>query len=252
MSHNPWCVKPNPVSSAKLKLICLPFAGGSSQAYRSWVSIMPPTVELIAVELPGRGTRLNEPLISHLPTMVKQLAQGILPELDRPFALFGHSMGTSIGFELTQFLLKQYNTAPEHLFFSGRPAPHLNEREEPIHQLDDKAFIEKLRSFEGTPSEVLDHEELMAFMLPIIRADFTMIETHVWDTYPPFNIPLTVFGGLNDESARRDELIAWKNYTTGSFNVRMFPGGHFYLQQSYHTLVQALLRDLGRYINLNS
>ena len=251
MPHNPWCVKPKPLPGAKLKLICLPFAGGSSQAYRSWVGLLPSSIELIAIELPGRGTRLNEPLIAHLPTLIPRLAHGLIDELDRPFIIFGHSMGTSIGFELTQFLLKNYNTAPDYLFFSGRSAPHLDDREEPIHQLDDRAFIQKLRSFEGTPAEVLDHEELMAFMLPIIRADFTMIETHVWDSYPPFNIPLTVFGGLADESARREELMAWKDYTTALFNVRMFPGGHFYIQKSYPTLLQALLRDLSNIINLN-
>ncbi|KAA3617198.1 MAG: thioesterase [Calditrichaeota bacterium] len=251
-NSNPWIVKLKPNPNAKLKLFCLPFAGGSSVAYRDWNDVLPATVELCAIEIPGRGQRLGEPLLKNLPELVTKLAEGIKEELDRPFVLFGHSMGAATGFELTHLLQSKYQKTPEHLFFSGRGAPQIPERDEPIHKLPKNEFIDKIRSFNGTPKEVLAHEELMELVIPIIRADFEVCETYNYQQRAPLNIPMTVLGGLSDEDINKSDLESWGIHTQNEFNIRMFPGGHFYLQDQVHALVQTILRDLNNHFNLNS
>jgi len=247
---NPWIVKSVVKNQPRVKLFCLPFAGGSSVAYRDWGRRLPESVDVIAIEIPGRGQRMMEPLITHLPELVEQIARHIQHELDRPFALFGHSMGATLAFELSHFLNRHYNAAPVGLFLSGRSAPHLNDREEPIHQLPEKAFWEKIKSFEGTPPEVLQHKELMELLLPIIRADFKMVETYQYENKPPLDIPITVFGGLEDVSTPREHLEAWQTYTTSSFTLRMFAGGHFFLQKQSAAVLEQLVRDLNNVIRL--
>ncbi len=243
-NQNPWLVKSTLKRNPKLKLLCLPFAGGSSVAYREWGRMLPDSVEVLALEIPGRGQRLMEPLVTHLPDLVRQIAENIQDELDRPYAFFGHSMGAMLAWELSHHLAARYNSEPSFLFLSGRGAPHLNDREEPIHQLSDELFREKIRSFEGTPPEILQHKELMELLLPIIRADFKMVETYEHKNRPPLNIPITILGGLEDESTPREHLDAWQGYTTASFSVRMFPGGHFFLQKQTARILELIMRDL--------
>jgi len=249
---NPWIVKFKPNPNAKLKLFCLPFAGGSSVAYRDWTKVLPSNIELCAVEIPGRGQRLGESLTNDLAELVSQMAAGVKNELDRPFVIFGHSMGAATGFELIHILKTKFQKEPEHLFFSGRGAPQLPERDEPIHKLPKDEFIAKIRSYNGTPKEVLAHQELMEMIIPIIRADFKVCETYVYEQRDILNIPMTIFGGLSDESVNRDELEAWRIHTNNEFNIRMFPGGHFFLQDQIPTLVQTVLRDVNKHFNLNS
>jgi len=183
-------------------------------------------------------------------SLIPQIAQGIKEELDRPYALFGHSMGTLLVYELTHFLLENGFPAPAHLFLSGRGAPHLPNRDKPIHQLPEHEFVAEIRKFNGTPKEVLEHEELMQLMIPILRADFEVCETYQYTQKPAFTIPITVFGGLQDEGATREELEAWQEHTTAGFNLRMFPGGHFFLLQHQPTIVETIVRDLQTQLSL--
>ncbi len=245
-----WVVKPKPNPAATLKLFCLPFAGGGSISFRPWADLLPAPIELCAVEIPGRGHRLREPLQRRMHSLIPQIAQGIKEELDRPYALFGHSMGTLLVYELTHFLLENGFPAPAHLFLSGRGAPHLPNRDKPIHQLPEHEFVAEIRKFNGTPKEVLEHEELMQLMIPILRADFEVCETYQYTQKPAFTIPITVFGGLQDEGATREELEAWQEHTTAGFNLRMFPGGHFFLLQHQPTIVETIVRDLQTQLSL--
>jgi len=245
-------VRPKINPQAKLRLFCLPFAGGGSTAFRTWPNNLPNTVEVCAVEIPGRGQRLSEPLIRKIDPLVKQIAEGIIPYLDRPFALFGHSMGSLLGFELSHFLLSDCNLKPVHLFMSGRGAPFMPDREKPIHKLSEKDFVQKIRNYNGTPKEVLEHEELMEIMIPILRADFEVCETYIFKEKQPLDCPLTVFGGLQDSGANKEELKAWEKLTTGPFALRMFPGDHFYLLESQVTLIKTIAHDINTHFNLNS
>ncbi len=246
-----WVVIPKWNPQARLRLICLPYAGGNSNAFRSWAQYLSPSVELCNIELPGRGFRLAEDLYRNIKPLIRDLAAGIKPYLDKPFAIFGHSMGALTGFELTHRLLEDYGRKPVHLFLSGRGAPHLASREEPIHHLPENDFVEKIKNYNGTPGEVLQHEELMNLMVPILRADFEVCETYEYTAKEAqLDVPLTVFGGLKDESALREDLESWKDYTRGSFNVRMFPGDHFYLLSTEKLLVETILRDINNHFKL--
>lgn len=244
-----WIVCPKPRAGAKIQLICLPFAGGGSNSFRNWVSLLPASVELIAVEIPGRGQRMLEPLRHRMQELIPDMANAVQQAIRLPFALFGHSMGTLLGYELTHHLHREFEQLPEHLFFSGRGAPHLPGKEAPIHQLPDDEFFEQIKNYNGTPREVLEHEELMELMLPVLRADFEVCETYRFREYPPLPVPLTVFGGLQDVGAPRDYLQAWKAYTGADFNLRMFPGDHFYLINQHVALLQSILRDLAAFLN---
>lgn len=246
-----WVVKPKPNPAAQLKLFCLPFAGGGSISFRSWANYIPAQIELCAVEIPGRGQRLGETLHRRLLPLVQELAQGIHDELNKPFAIFGHSMGALLGFELTHYLKKQYDLQPVHLFLSGRGAPHLPDRDAPIHQLSEAEFVNEIKKFNGTPKAVLENSELMQLMIPILRADFEVCETYQFIEKPPLPLPLTIFGGLNDPGANREELQAWQKHTTSEFNLRMFPGDHFYLLNQHQTLIQAMLRDILKHVSLS-
>jgi medium-chain acyl-[acyl-carrier-protein] hydrolase len=188
-------------------------------------------VEVCPVQLPGRGTRLMERPFTRVVPLVAALADALHPFLDRPFAFFGHSLGTLVSFALARRLRSRYGAGPAHLFVSAGPAPHLPHRHSPIHDLPDKDFLGALRQMNGTPTELLDHRELMELMLPVLRADFALYETYAYSTEPPLDCPITAFGGLHDLRVNDGDLQAWQAHTTASFSIRKFPGGHFFLNE---------------------
>lgn len=164
--------------------------------------------------------------------------------LDQPFAFFGHSMGALVAFELARHLRHRYGLAPELLVLSGHGAPQLPAPGPPIHQLPEPAFIQKLRELNGTPEEVLSHDELRQLLLPVIRADFTVCETYAFEHDAPFEFPLSAYGGLADDHVGREALEAWSEHTTGPFQVRMFPGDHFYINTQRPLLLRTLAREV--------
>jgi medium-chain acyl-[acyl-carrier-protein] hydrolase len=241
---NPWVsfFRPNP--RARLRLFCFPYAGASSLIYRQWPEELPADVELCAVQLPGRGGRLREPAFRHMPTLVEVLAEALLPLFDRPFAFFGHSMGASIGFELARRLRRVRAPEPVHLFVSGRRAAQIPMTDPPSYQLPEPVFIEELRRLNGTPQEVLEHPEMMQLLLPVLRADFELIQTYTYEPGPPLACPISAFGGLQDFDASRDLLAPWREQTTGAFSLQLLPGDHFFLHTSRHHLLQLISREL--------
>jgi medium-chain acyl-[acyl-carrier-protein] hydrolase len=227
-------------SQAKLKLFCFPYAGGNSQTYRVWPFKLPETIEVQAVNLPGRGTRLREAPFTRLTPLVHEIAEAIVPELDKPFAFFGHSMGALIAFELTHQLRKQNHLSPVHLIVSGRSAPQIPDTDPQTHDLPEKEFMEELRRLNGTPAEALEHPELMQLMLPILRADFAICETYTYEDRSVLDCPIAALGGLDDANVPREELTAWRERTTGAFTMRMFPGDHFYLHTAQLPLLETI------------
>jgi medium-chain acyl-[acyl-carrier-protein] hydrolase len=235
-----WVTFPKLNPHANLRLFCFPYAGGNAASFRSWQDKLLKTVEVCPIELPGRGAKFMETPFTELSLLVPAIAQGIFPYLDKPFAIFGHSMGAIIGFELARLLTKKYHLNPVHLFVSGRSAPHIPFTFKPIHSLPEAEFIEQLRALNGTPDEVLDNAELMEMLLPMLRADFTLIENYVYTPGLTLNCPITAFGGLQDSKVTHARLEAWQEQTSAEFSMQMFPGDHFFL----HSAQQALLRIL--------
>ncbi|OKH20892.1 putative thioesterase [Hydrococcus rivularis NIES-593] len=243
-TFNDWitCPKPNP--QAKLRLFCFPYAGGAAWNFRTWHSNLPTNVEVCALELPGRGTRILSSPFTRMELLVKAIAIALQPYLDKPFAFFGHSMGALVSFEVSRFLRREWGIFPVHLFVSGRRAPQIPNSHAPIYDLQETEFLEKLRAFNGTPAEVLEHKELMELMIPILRADFAVLETYLYTPEPPLACPIAVFGGLQDRDVSGIELEAWREQTHDSFQLQMFPGDHFFLHSARSLLLQSLAQQI--------
>ncbi|NJO48502.1 MAG: thioesterase [Leptolyngbyaceae cyanobacterium RM2_2_4] len=223
-----WVTCPTPKPDAHLRLFCFPYAGGSSLNFRSWADHLPATVELCPIELPGRGPRMQEKPFTQLQPLIQAIAPALIPYLDKSFAFFGHSMGALVSFELAHLLRKDFGCSPSHLFVSGRRAPQLPDPDPPIHTLPDAEFIEELRRLNGTPEAVLQHDELMQLLLPTLRADFAVLETYRYTPAPPFDCPITAFGGLQDQDVGSEPLGAWREQTCADFSLHLFPGDHFF------------------------
>lgn len=237
-------VRQRSVPHARLRLFCLPYAGGNAFIFRSWAEHLPPHVEVYSVQLPGRGSQLRRPAFTRLPAMVDFLEQGIGPLLDQPFAFFGHGMGALIGFDLARRLRAARGLRPAGLFVSGRRAPQIEAGEPVTFDLPEDEFVAELRRLNGTPREVLEHPELLQLMLPVLRADFELCQTYSYAAAAPFDCPIFAFGGLQDEDVPREHLEAWREQTTSSFSLRMFPGDHFFLHTSQPLLLRALSQEL--------
>lgn len=229
---------------ARLRLFCFAYAGGSAAIFRTWSDGLPADVEVCPVQLPGRGRRLLEPPFTQLSPLVHTLAHALFPLLDKPFALFGHSLGALVSFELARQLRKQYGLHPVCLFVSAGRAPQIPHRDLPMHALPEEEFVAKLRRLNGTPTEVFEHAELMEIVLPLLRADFAVYETYVYASEPPLSCPISTFGGFQDRNVSHGDLEAWRDQTTGSFASRMFPGDHFFLSANEPLLLQVLSQEL--------
>lgn len=241
---NPWLITLRHNPQARLRLFCLPFAGGGANVFRQWPNALPPEVELDAFQLPGRERRILEAPCADLDALVTQLFAAMRSRLDLPFAIFGHSMGSILAFELARRLRREGELQPVHMFVSGRHAPQLPDPEPPIHHLPDAEFIKGVRRLNGLPDEVLDSADLMELVMPSLRADFKLCETYQYSTESPLGCGLSACGGLTDPLIDRPQLEAWKEQTLGVFAVRMFPGDHFYIDTARDQLLGMLCQDL--------
>jgi medium-chain acyl-[acyl-carrier-protein] hydrolase len=235
---------PRPLANPKLNLFCFPYAGGSAAVYHQWHEYLPPDVQLVAVQYPGHGTRIQASPCTELETLLDDIEMTVGPLLDRPFVFFGHSMGATVAFELTRRLHRSGLTMPKHLFLSGRGAPHMPPLRDPIHHLSDKEFWDEIRSLNGTPPEILQHKELMALVLPALRADFKLIESWKHTESLLLNVPMLVFGGINDEHVPAHYLDAWAHHTTCVVQRHMFPGDHFFLHQAFPVMLKLMQEAL--------
>ena len=199
---------------------------------------------MCAVELPGRGTRIHEPPYRRLTPLVRALASSLEPYLDRPFAIFGHSMGGLLGFELARTLRDRGQPQPAHLFVSGMSVPGAARTRPAIHGAPDEDVKRELRVLGGTPRELLDDDELMSLMLPTLRADFSVLETYEHRPGPPLAVPITVFGGLSDPAVPSAGLPGWRAQPVLGARVHLFPGGHFFLHAAAGAVVRSVASAL--------
>jgi medium-chain acyl-[acyl-carrier-protein] hydrolase len=240
---SPWLTNIRPNPDASTRLFCVPYAGGGPQVFQPWPDILPRSFEIWAVNLPGRGKRMIETPFVELPSLVAAMMEDIVPAFDKPFALFGHSMGALICYEVVRSLRKKNGPMPVHLFASGCFAPHLPDPN-PIHHLAHDEFLKELCRLGGMPREVLESQELMELILPSLRADFTATETYIYNDEPPLPVPISVFGGWRDPLTTRESLEAWRIHTTGYFSTRMLPGDHFFLHSVERVLLELIVSEL--------
>jgi surfactin synthase thioesterase subunit len=245
-----WIVCHTCASQAPLRLFCFPYAGGGASIFRDWPMYLSAQAEICAIQLPGRENRLKEAPMTHMPALIESVASALLPYMDdKPFALFGHSLGALLCYELARFLWKKYALSPLCLCVSGCRAPHrqssyLSTTKKRVCDLSDAALIEWMSKLNGTSQAILHDQELMKMLLPTIRADFTLAENYSYIEDDTLDCPLSVFGGLQDEEIKRDDLLAWRELTSGQSIMRTLPGDHFFLQSSQPLLLQAIQHDL--------
>ncbi|HEX8558587.1 MAG TPA: alpha/beta fold hydrolase [Pyrinomonadaceae bacterium] len=235
-------LKPNP--GGRVRLFCFPYAGGGAAIYQSWARRLPPSVEVWAGMLPGRGSRLLETPPTRISETVAHLARAIKPYLDKPFAVFGHSMGAFIGFDLARRIRGETGVEPVCLFVSGCRAPQLPDPEPPPYDLPDRELIAFLRRLNGTPEEMFAHPELMELLMPMLRADLEAVATYEYVGGQPLGCPIRAYGGVRDPRVSAERLAGWREHTTADFAQRMFEGDHFFIHQAEALVAGAVGREL--------
>lgn len=222
-----WCRRFHPAPDADRRLVCFPHAGGSASFYHPVSAALSPGVDVIAVQYPGRQDRRREPAIDDICLLADQIADALGTWSDRPLTFFGHSMGALVAFEVAR-RLERNGDGPLRLFASGRRAPSMY-RDEQVHRRDDDGLIAELRALSGTDSRVLDDDEMLRMVLPALRSDYKAVETYRSEPASAVRCPVTVLVGDDDPKTSLDEARSWDAHTTGDFDLRVFPGGHFYL-----------------------
>jgi surfactin synthase thioesterase subunit len=228
---------------ASVRLICFPHAGSGAAAFCGWTELLPPEVELVAVQLPGRQNRIAEDPPTEVGPLVGTLVHALRPVLDLPFAFFGHSAGAALAFELARALRDRGARGPGRLFLSAQPAPGPSSVRR-LHQLDDESFRAEILALGGVDPEVAEDPDVMDALLDVLRADFSLWERHAAAPGAPLDCPITVFCGESDPRAPLAEAARWREQTLGAFDAARFPGGHFYFLDQTAELVDRIRTEL--------
>lgn len=235
----------SPKESSDVRLFCFPFAGGGVTIFDGFLNLCPTWLDLQPVRLPGRESRISEPLITDIRKLAKILAHAILPYLDRPFAFLGICYGALVAYELSLEIFSQKNLLPARLFLTAAPLPCSFPCPNPIHALPDNVFIERLKTAEGMPKETFDNPELLPIILPAVRGDFMAIENYVPEkVVQPLSVPFSLFGGRADRQVSQQDIENWSNYTTSTFESVFFDGGHFFYSDEEKKIMKIILEKL--------
>ncbi|MDX3418905.1 alpha/beta fold hydrolase [Streptomyces sp. MD20-1-1] len=231
--------------SARLRLFCFPHAGGGASAFHALSALAPDSVEVVAVQYPGRQDRYGEPMPRAMGQLVADLTDAVAGCLDRPAAFFGHSMGATVAFEVARRLRTTHPASLVRLFASARRAPHVDtSRTLDFH--DDEAAMAYIRSLGGVGAQLLDEPELRELALPVLRADFQLIADYRFTPGAPLTCPITVIAGDQDRSFTLQDAREWARHTVAGYDAHALPGGHFYLETEVPGLVLLLMNHLTR------
>lgn len=241
---NNWIAKMETYSNDSINMICFPFSGGGIHSFKNWHLYLENT-NLAVVQYPGRGIRMGEELFTNIDEIVETMYHEMVTYLQKkPFVFFGHSLGSILAFELATRLIKKDNVYPLHLFLSGHDAPHIDNWKKPIHNLSEQGFINEIRRYNGTPQQVLENKEMMNLMLPILRADFQMIETYRFKNRPALDCPITVFHGNGDPHVKEEYAKEWAKHTDKKFTFQKYNGDHFFIFNNERKLLQHIQSEL--------
>lgn len=228
----------------RFRIFCFPFAGGSAGLFGSWATTLPEDVEVCSVQLPGRGTRIREPLFTRLDSVIDALIPVVRKLLDLPFVLFGHSLGALVAFEVARRLRRDRLAMPERLFASAFRGPSLPVPTPHIHALEDGKFANHLRELNGTPAEILANSEMLEILLPMLRADFAIAETYRYYAELPLPCGISAWAGSQDAHVGLKDLEAWGRETEVSFERSSFPGDHFFVFSQQKLLLDRLMATM--------
>jgi medium-chain acyl-[acyl-carrier-protein] hydrolase len=215
--------------------------------FRAWPEHLDERIEIRSITLPGRERRFAEPALDSVEALVEGLLPAVLRVLDSPFAIFGHSLGAMVAFELAHRLTAR-GQPPLHLLASAARSPHRARSGPPFHLSSDVEFLETVCELGGTPPELVANQEFMQMMLPILRLDFTAAETY---RHPPIPLPcpITVYGGSTDNLIDPDDLEGWSSHTSKSCSVHVLPGGHSFITASRAELLRLIDQELAAYLD---
>ncbi|WP_322768337.1 thioesterase II family protein [Frankia sp. Cr1] len=241
-----WIQYPRPNPDASLRLVCLTYSGGRASVFKRLAADLPGDVELCAIEFPGHGRRIREAPMTRLEPLVEQLTDVIAEQVRWPFVLLGYSVGALIGFETAREFARRGWPGPKSLFVAAARAPHLRSTRPPLHELSRTELIEGLHRLAGRHNELLDNEEVVDVMLPVLRADLGLDETYANEMGTSLDCPIAAFGGSEDWTVSRSGLEAWREHTIGDFSATTLPGGHFFLDSSPDLFAEALAAEIKR------
>lgn len=232
-----WMRRYRSAPNATGRLVCFPHAGGSASYFLPLCRALPPTIDMLAVQYPGRQDRHLEELIDDIATLADRLSPIMAAEWDGlPTVFFGHSMGATVAFEVARSLEKR-GIFLEELVVSSRRGPTAI-RDELIHRLPDAELMQHVRSLSGTQAEILDDPEMVRVVLPVLRNDYTAVETYRYQPGPDVSCPITALIGDHDPQVTVEEAKTWAEQTSGAFDLEVFAGGHFYLNDEWPELVR--------------
>lgn len=242
MKKNKLFVIPKPLISPIVRLFLFPFAGGSIATYSHWVNLFDDdlNIELVLVQLPGRGSRMSEPSHKSMASLMSELVANASYITSCPYILFGHSLGAKIAYELAGQLGELGLRSPKYFIASGSGAPHLKNESEPIHNLPRNAFISELENLNGTPQEILLNSELLDFLIPLLRADFKVAYEYQARVCR-LSCPIMVLGGEDDSDVSLDQLQAWEELSDAKTTIEFIPGDHFFINNNEGVVVEKIL-----------
>ncbi|GAU67592.1 thioesterase [Streptomyces sp. NBRC 110611] len=241
--HDLWIRRFHPAPDSAVQLVCLPHAGGSASAYFRMSEALAPSVEVLAVQYPGRQDRRWEAPARSVDELARSVAGALKGRLDRPVAVFGHSMGAAVAFELTRLLEREHGAPPVALFASGRRAPSCVRQEEPLRTASDDDVVAEMKRLSGTDARILEDADLLRIFLPVIRADYAVAGSYRCEPGARVRCPVTVLVGDADPEAGLEEARTWREHTSGDFEMHVYPGGHFYLDD-YRSSVANVVSDV--------
>jgi medium-chain acyl-[acyl-carrier-protein] hydrolase len=238
----------NKPSTVRYKMICFPCAGGNASMFQDWPNKLPDELEVLALNAPGRASRFLEEAYTSMESLVADLICEASILRHNPYILYGHSLGARVAYEFAKQAIALGYPGPIHFIASGSRSPDTPCFSTPTYNLPIDKFLDTLRYMQGTPQEILDNDEFMQLLLPTLRADFQMAEKYIGEV-SQLLCPISVYGGKEDPNIGLDKLKHWENYTCSGFEISMFDGGHFFINdnpkplQSLHRLVQKIMND---------
>lgn len=242
-----WLKRFRSPETARVRLFCFHHAGGTASAFREWPRLLPSAIEPVAVQLPGRADRFREPLFDTMAPLVEALSQVLRPELGKPFAFYGVSMGARIAWALTHELRARALPMPFALYLASAAAPGWEENQ-PGWEARKHDLIDYLREMGGTPPELFSEPELLVSLLPTLRADLTLVDSFRFRPEAPLDVPIRAFAGMDDVEGAPERLSGWRTQTTSRFELDVVPGGHFFDAAGERQVITAITGDLLREI----
>lgn len=246
-----WLIPIQQCKQPGVQLFCIPYAGGGASIFRNWKNFLGSEIRASAIQPPGRETRFSEAPILNFENLTRQIADSIEPHLNTPFAIFGHSLGAAVAFELC-CELERRGHFPAHIFLSGRQSPDLPPIRLPIAHLPDDEFLFRLKEYNSTPKEIFENKELVELLLPMLKADFYLAENYHHDQKKMVAANISACGSLGDPWLNPKSLNGWQKRTAGSFTTKWFNGAHLYLNQETESLVRYIQSTLNPYISSNT